>query len=247
MSLLARIGGADIPFKNDLIKGDLGDFCSIATDSPFLEKAYFCQNVSVPVSKIVGSGHPNYRIGIAWGEFLEKGERITSAIRQVDANPEYYYSKENKDHFSFLRIGDEYYITAGNHRAVLAKFLFFLDGRYDENVFGADVTECIIDHESKGLIDLLHEAIKKANMTNEIGVNVTRYEAKKGTDKSYTIYQYQTTLKVVNTNRPEHSVLIENLSSRKSKDLVKSLIQAFDERKWWSPYFSSNLYAKFVG
>lgn len=113
---------------------------------------------SVDLSKVKGTDHPNY-CGNTWMELLPTNpddfmhldywerfqhegrmKRGWSCVCAMRANPAYYTDVSEKDHWSFHKVGDSYYISQGNHRTIMARFLLSLNG-FPEVVYGVSVTE----------------------------------------------------------------------------------------------------------
>ena len=67
-------------------------------------------------------------------------QRGWERILEMRKNPEYYTGANKKDYWAFSKIGDSYYVTSGNHRTVLARFLLSLNG-FPEIIHGVSVTE----------------------------------------------------------------------------------------------------------
>lgn len=85
---------------------------------------------TVDLREVVGTTHPDY-YGLTWQELLGNPEapesslmkRMRRALRELEVNPEYYTSRERKEHWSFTRVGAAYYVTEGMHRTVVGRFL----------------------------------------------------------------------------------------------------------------------------
>jgi hypothetical protein len=142
------------------------------------------KNESVDLRKVIGTNHPDYS-DMTWGELLPGDPKITeqmecwsrerseaeglmkrgmACLKDLYSNPGYYTSTGRKEHWSFSKVGDNYYITEGNHRTVLARFFLHLNG-LPEVIHGVSVTEILVpppkpkDFEPKGMfariLDLL--------------------------------------------------------------------------------------------
>jgi len=115
-------------------------------------------NAEVLLSMVRGTNHPDYH-GLSWLELLPtnpddykhlqdwerwahegKMKRGWKCILEMRQNPNYYLDSIGKNHWSFCKIGDFYYITQGNHRTVMARFLLSLNG-LPEVIRGVSVTE----------------------------------------------------------------------------------------------------------
>lgn len=112
----------------------------------------------VDLAKVRGTGHPDYH-GYTWLELLPTNpddfrhlgywegmwnqgnmKRGWNQIFEMRKNPEYYTDANKKDYWAFSKVGDYYYVTSGNHRTVLARFLLALNG-LPEIIHGVSVTE----------------------------------------------------------------------------------------------------------
>lgn len=113
---------------------------------------------SVDLSKVKGTDHPDY-CGNTWIELLPTNpddfmqldywerfkhegmmKRGWNCVRDMRENPAYYTDAGEKEHWSFCKVGDSYYISQGNHRTVMARFLLSLNG-LPEVIRGVSVTE----------------------------------------------------------------------------------------------------------
>lgn len=118
---------------------------------------------SVDLSKVKGTDHSDY-CNCTWIELLPTNpddfthldywerfkhegrmKRGWNCIRDMRDNPAYYMDESEKDHWSFHKVGDYYYISQGNHRTVMARFLLSLNG-LPEIVHGVSVTEYHVPH-----------------------------------------------------------------------------------------------------
>ncbi|AQU82653.1 MULTISPECIES: hypothetical protein [unclassified Halomonas] len=132
---------------------------------------------SVDLSKVVGTTHPDY-CDKTWGELkpipgTSEGDFINNRdvafqglkravvnIQSLERNPDYYFSDEEKEHWSFYQIGDEYYISTGNNRTVIGRLFLHLNEQ-EEVVHGVRVTpaefkkEPEVESEHLGLISRL--------------------------------------------------------------------------------------------
>jgi len=102
----------------------------------FKTKIIEVTNASFKSSDIIGSDYPKYT-DISWKELLSKLSRqdnlhINLIDLELRPNIDYYRSLEyrdnsNTDPWSIVVINDNPYITQGNHRSTLSKFLQSLD------------------------------------------------------------------------------------------------------------------------
>ena len=166
-TLLEEMDLEAVPFSDDVLL--YLDARSIHVGEP--------QVSSVDLSKVVGTTHPDY-CGKTWGQlkpvpgtsegdFINNRDvafqglkRAVGNIQCLERNPEYYFSDEEKDHWSFYQIGDEYYISSGNNRTVIGRLFLHLNGQ-KEVVHGVVVTpaeyktEPEVEPERIGLISRL--------------------------------------------------------------------------------------------
>jgi hypothetical protein len=117
------------------------------------------QNMAwIDLSKVRGTHHPGY-CEKTWFELLptnpdayehiDCGERWAyqgemkngwTNLRELRSNPAYYLEVTPKILWSFAKIGEEYYITQGNHRTIMGRFLLSVNG-LPQLVRGVSVTE----------------------------------------------------------------------------------------------------------
>lgn len=84
---------------------------------------------SVDLSRVIATTHRDYA-GSTWGDLKPRasGSRVAPMKRQganlshLRQNPHYYLGESEKEHWSFLRLGDDYIIESGNHRTVYGRF-----------------------------------------------------------------------------------------------------------------------------
>jgi len=144
-----------VPFSDDVLS--YLDARSIDVGDP--------QVGSVDLSKVVGTTHRDY-CGKTWGQlkpvpgtseadFISNRDvafqglkRAVGNIQSLERNPDYYVSDEEKDHWSFYQVGDEYYISSGNNRTVIGRLFLHLNGR-KEIVHGVVVTPAELKKESE--------------------------------------------------------------------------------------------------
>lgn len=90
---------------------------------------------SVDLSRVIATTHPDYA-GSTWGDLKPRpvGPRAETMKRQslnlslLEQNPDYYLSRDEKEHWSFYRLGDQYIIETGNHRTIYARFFLAANG-----------------------------------------------------------------------------------------------------------------------
>lgn len=85
-----------------------------------------CYRGDIPMDKIVGIDQM-YGDG-TWSECLEGKwlKRIAPNLEELRANPEYYLSDQH-DNLSYIKVGENYFISAGKHRSVIARFLAYFN------------------------------------------------------------------------------------------------------------------------
>lgn len=81
---------------------------------------------SINVSDVVGTTDPSYK-GKTWMNLLRFGPRMPENLALVETNPNYYHGTKKKEpKMSYIKIDGKLYIDKdGNHRACIAKFLFY--------------------------------------------------------------------------------------------------------------------------
>ncbi|MCR9306509.1 hypothetical protein [Vibrio diabolicus] len=106
---------------------------------------------SIPLDQVVGIDQM-YGDDSTWGQCLEGRwlKRLERRLVELENNPQYYLSEGELQNLSFLKIGDKYFISAGKHRTIIARFLAYFNpevfrGRSPFEL--AKVTEYYIDTE----------------------------------------------------------------------------------------------------
>jgi len=89
----------------------------------------------VCLQSVVGTTHPDYR-GKTWLDLLPKDQnqanqgilkRGWKRLYDLRNNPGYYIDSSPKNHISFYKVGNEYYIADGNHRVIIGRFFLHLN------------------------------------------------------------------------------------------------------------------------
>jgi len=96
----------------------------------FLKRHYRADAGSINVFCIKGTAHSDYQ-GLTWHEFLHRGKRMDRNIPMLERNPGYYFETSVKKPCLYYTSYDgiDWYIDGdGNHRSVLARFLFHEHG-----------------------------------------------------------------------------------------------------------------------
>ncbi|MGF6214480.1 hypothetical protein, partial [Comamonas sp. 4034] len=127
---------------NKALQGDMPAFASQRLvrfdEHVFREKitqVAHLENARIDLSLVAGTEHPDY-YGSTWAELigLPPGhdrcvlKRLNLNLHQLAASAEYYLSADKKEHWSFYLLDDQYFISSGNHRTVLGRFLLELNG-----------------------------------------------------------------------------------------------------------------------
>lgn len=112
---------------------------------------------TVDLSRVVGTMHSNYA-NRSWGDLkpvpgslagniitdaavaFQPLERATANVQALELNPDYYLSTDVKEHWSFYRIDDDYYIAEGNNRSVVGRYFLFANN-LPPFVHGVTITE----------------------------------------------------------------------------------------------------------
>ena len=100
---------------------------------------------SVDLAQVIGTTHPDYA-GKTWGELkpapgtlsnrdpanievtYQPLKRASRNCQLLERNPDYYLSKDEKEHWSFYRVGNQYFISSGNNRTIVGRYFFHLNG-----------------------------------------------------------------------------------------------------------------------
>lgn len=96
--------------------------------------------------KIVGTSHAKYNQGMTWRQLLGAGKKIATKLDVLELRPEYYddplaFDNDpnnkygNPDGWHLAEIGNDLFITEGNHRSVIAKFRAHEDGVTSQRVY----------------------------------------------------------------------------------------------------------------
>lgn len=127
----------DFPFSDDRLRQlDLME-CRLTRISTAIQ--------SVDLSRVVGTVHPDYA-NYSWGRLmpslagdgaLKRGQR---GMRDLVNNPNYYLSPDHKQAWSFYQIGDDFYISEGNNRTVIARFFLYAN-KLPPIIHGVAVTQ----------------------------------------------------------------------------------------------------------
>ncbi len=124
---------------------------------PFKTRAYWTDQGSINVYRVVGTQHPDYA-GRSWSWFLEGGKRMEHNLALLERNPGYYANTEPKrpSMYYVSMDGTDWYVGAdGNHRTCIARFLFAETGR--TMLHGVHLTDYRFDHELHRLYHRLRE------------------------------------------------------------------------------------------
>jgi len=97
----------------------------------FVTKNIYIKNAYIDISKVIGTSHPDYA-NSSWKCCFENLKRKEANIDSLDCieKIKYYTDKNYRpfyiDPWSINIINGKYYITQGNHRSIIAKFLSYL-------------------------------------------------------------------------------------------------------------------------
>ncbi|MDD4969770.1 MAG: hypothetical protein PHT07_10125 [Paludibacter sp.] len=216
---------------------------------PYVYEKIEQRNASVPLDRICGSGHPNYA-GSTWRFILESAERINKNLQEAINNPNYYINhaqhQSDSDVISYVKIKDDYYVEAGNHRTTISKFLLPLYGKTVlDNV---TVSEYKIDHELKELYEQLERVIEEAKFENHIILKIESCSVDSKSwiniDSNTTLIPHETTLKVTFVGKDVMS--FQDPRSAQTKGKINLLIDAIKLKRSFSRFFSSNPYLKLL-
>jgi hypothetical protein len=239
VTLLEKVSETQISFKNDVIE----KFTEHDLPRDFISEEYWEDNAIIPVSKIIGTQHPDY-IGLTWEELLHKGKRMYINLPLAEENPGYYYSDEKKlPTMSFNKYRDLYYVSGdGNHRSAIAKFLFHFSG--ETHLSGVTFYEYKVNDIGNMLNERLKDVIAKKALS--LKVNTLRTATSREDGAGWKRDYFSTTLMVINMKTDEHEYF-ENPSENSEGDRLSMLINAIESHTYFTKWFSSNPFAKFIG
>lgn len=106
------------PFTNEVI---INQFKFLESNQIILTPYYNMSYEDIPIDNIIG--HAQGYGELPWGASLNNLPRMNGNLQKLIENPEYYLSGIKKDSMSFNKIGNNYFIEDGKHRAVIARFL----------------------------------------------------------------------------------------------------------------------------
>lgn len=237
--LVTKVTNDPIPFKHNIIQ----KFSEHDLPKDFIVEEEWHDNADVPVNQIVGTQHPDY-IGLTWEELLYKGKRMHINLPLAQENPGYYYSDEKKlPTMSFNKHEGLYYVAGdGNHRSVIAKFLFYFSGH--RMLTNVSVYEYKVNWEGHSRFEELSNAITKSGL--RISAKTHRTATGREDSSGYKLDRFKTATIITNHDSGE-AFVIDDLSDPESIHKLKQLTEAIHNRSFFSRWFSSNPYAKFVG
>lgn len=216
---------------------------------PYVYEQVDQRSVSVPLSRICGSDHPNYA-GRTWRFILEDAERISRNLQEAIDNPDYYTNHaqclSDSDEIAYVKINDDYYVEAGNHRTTISKFLLPMYGRdILENV---TVFEYKIDYALKELFEQLERVIKEEKFENhiipKIESNSVNAENWININSNTTVIPHEITLKVRFIGK--EVILFKDPRAAQTKRELLLLIDAIRLKRTFLRFFSSNPYLKLL-
>lgn len=126
----------ETPFANDVL---------LYLDTQSIEVGE-SQMGSVDLSRVIGTTHQDYYgktwwqlkpvLGTSSGDFINNRDvafqplkRAVGNIQSLERNPGYYFSSEQKEHWLFYKINDEYYISSGNNRTIIGRMFLHLNSQ----------------------------------------------------------------------------------------------------------------------
>lgn len=150
---------------HNLIAKNVPDFCNEKLEQFDFKKVRNLPTKLTPaeqgvvdLSKVRGTNHVDYYDN-TWLELLPTNpdtfehidywsrhdhaglmKRGWECIYDLRSNPNYYLDSIPKENWSFAKIGDEYYVTQGNHRTVVARFFLAANG-LPQIIKGVSITE----------------------------------------------------------------------------------------------------------
>lgn len=220
-NLLELNNNSPAPFSNDVLV-NYWDY--IRRNEIVLFPHYTKAVADIPLKNVIGI---DQMYGdMTWGQCLTgKGlKRIESNLEHLDRNPSYYLSATEKSGLSLKKIGDNYFISTGKHRVILARFL----EHFNPDVFSSvsplrniDVYEYFVDTE---FMDFQREisALKKA--FPELYFSLT-YSAN-NEQTCLTIHRINSSLGCENYTRSEIPGCIDRLKNKAATHQYKASLKA---------------------
>lgn len=154
----------------------------------------------IPMDKIVGIDQM-YGDG-TWGDCLEGTwlKRIAENLDELRSNPGYYLNAQH-EYLSFIKVGEDYFISEGKHRSILARFL----AHFNPEIFAGTsplrnvpITEYFIDTDYldiKERVDNIaqrypHLVFKLKHYTSQSEVGFLKVSLKKGELPVSNVYEF---------------------------------------------------------
>ena len=136
------------PFSDDIIH----NYCTYLKDNNiYLTNGKKDYIAPIPLNRVIGIDQ-GYGDDATWGQCLEGRwlKRLKRNLIDLEDNPQYYLPEVDQPSPSFTKIGADYFIIAGKHRTIIAKFLSHFNPQVFRNRSPfefAKVTEYFIDTE----------------------------------------------------------------------------------------------------
>lgn len=243
--------------NNLLSKACANDFRNIALiEMPIVDNFLFLKkyiieiNTSVDTKLIIGTQHDDYLNNKDtqdrfycepkernWAYILEYGKRIKHNLEEFEKKPDYYISKEPKEHISYYLIKNipgytnKYFIEAGNHRTAIAKF--HLCDKEDTKIYGVGLTTYEYDKDLRDGYELLLQTVNQdknsilikhqlSNKTSSNGNTTETYDnsiviRNVYTEKAIELKNFQEIIEYVNQNKSIFQKIIDLLNKVISK------------------------------
>ena len=112
-----RLRGLEVNSKSISWKNNIVLCPKLIPNYNYWENRECAKNITIDLEKVKGTTHQDYQ-GLSWIEMLGSLKRATSISKESVLN----WINRSTD-ISLYKFGDEYYITGGNHRICIAKFL----------------------------------------------------------------------------------------------------------------------------
>lgn len=171
-TLIEEMTLEEIPFANDIL---------LYLDTQSIEVGE-SQMGSVDLSRVIGTTHQDY-CGKTWWQLkpvpgtsrcdfinnrdvaFQPLKRAIANINKLERNPEYYFSREQKEYWSFYKINDDYYISSGNNRTIIGRVFLHLNSQ-QPMIHGVKITpakfrkEPVAETKKVSLISRLYKWFK---------------------------------------------------------------------------------------
>lgn len=194
----------------------------------------------VPVANIIGIDQLSC-LGTWRSALFGAGtERMSRRLDDLQINPDYYLGCTPKQGIKLLKVNNDYYIKAGKHRCIIAKYLAHFNPECDELKFLRGV-EVVTQHIDYLLIDYLalEPLINEIRMQYENLIIISSYSKDHAVPWVTIEHKYSQNFKPIELTRENAKPYLEQLKSGrnaplepKSDDSMLKLINVLWQGMW---------------